>query len=303
MTRLSFRRSLDDCSPARRGLPAAGARRLRRSEPEAARGRLGRRRQVPVRPRHRVARARRTGSTRASTSSSSSTPIRRAPTARTPSWASATRTSARSRIDSLILARQRVPGVPDVLPAEPARRLRAVPDLALAAVEADARAAARPDRHARRAARDARRSCRTTRTAPTGPRCEKLHRAGARSAVRVRVPGRAVLLPARAGMPARSRGFRALLKDDPGVHAAATRSTSTWARRSTRAGRRRRSAAATTTKLVKEFPKSKYVAEAPRRGWRRRAQALTRSRSPRRPRLEREHGPGGGGAGRRQHAR
>ena len=97
-----------------------------------------RRRQVPVRPRHGAAAEEELDRRRASTSGGSSTPTRRARTATDAKLGIGDSYLGEGRVDSLHPRRQRVPRVPDVLPARRARRLRAVPAGARA-VEADAR--------------------------------------------------------------------------------------------------------------------------------------------------------------------
>ena len=186
------------------------------------------RRQVSCTTRERSCWPRRTGSRRASTSGAWWTAIRRAPSAPTPSSASATPISAKTGSDSLMLAVNEFREFLQYYPTNP-RADYAQYRLALAQMPADADPRARPDRYARSARRRRSASSTTTRTARIAPRSTSS--TGRRGIGCLSPSSRsACSTTVAAGCRARWPASATLLKDDPAIRRR-TKCCSTWARR------------------------------------------------------------------------
>ena len=155
------------------------------------------------------------GSRRASTSGSSSTAIRRARSAPTPSSGVGDTYVASIRPKSFVLADERVPGVPVVLPHAQRARLRAVQagDDALLP-DAQRRSGIRP-RPARRSRSSTASVERYPNSAADRPRFARRLSRGARSSQRVGFTGSASSTSARAGIRARSIASSRSCKFDP----------------------------------------------------------------------------------------
>ena len=194
---------------ARRG----GGLRLGQRPARRAAGHAGAR-QVPLRQGHGGAQRQEVARRRASSSSRSSKPTRRAPIVRTPSSASATPTSARARPNRSSSRSTSSASSCRFYPTQPPRRLRAV-QARHGALPADARArsATRPKRAT--PIKEFETFIERYPNSSLMPEVQRQAARGAGPAERGGLPGRPLLLPAAAGTRARSIASSRVLKDDP----------------------------------------------------------------------------------------